>query len=83
MRNITFPHELTNCFVRRNVDVYLYQQFSGYGSSSYLATLAEGYPNDREVYYPWTPADTVNPDTKLPYGDTIVGNNYQVIERKA
>jgi hypothetical protein len=60
------------------VDVYLYQQFSSDGSSAYKATLYEGYPNDREVYYPWTPSKTVNPNTNLPYGDAIVGSNYQV-----
>jgi hypothetical protein len=56
----------------------LYQQFNTAGQTAYLATLYEAYPNDREVYYPWTPAATVNEATGQPYGDAIVGSGYQV-----
>jgi hypothetical protein len=46
-----------------------------------LGTLYEAYPNDREVYYPWTPAATVNEATGQPYGDAIVGSGYQVLHK--
>jgi hypothetical protein len=42
------------------------------------ATLATNYPNDRDVYYYWTPGDTVNPATGIKYGSAIVGTGYQV-----